>query len=174
MKVSEAILTKRAIRAFKSDPLTEAEMDSILQAGRRAQSSKNSQPWEFLAVKDRKALVEMATLGKFGSPLKGATFAVGILTPDPDQRWSIMFDAGQAAAYMQLAAWESGIGSVPIAIYEPEKVRELFGIPEELYLNAAIAFGYPSDKSLLKRKPRGKGGRKAFEDLVHWDRYQTE
>jgi hypothetical protein len=46
----------------------------------------------------------MAKLGNYAGHLAGAALGVAILTPQPDQRFSVMFDAGQAAAYMQLAA----------------------------------------------------------------------
>ena len=57
-----------------------------------------------------------------------------------------MFDAGQAAAYMQLAAWELGVGSCPASIYEPEKARQMLGFPAELHLRIALSFGYPADE----------------------------
>jgi len=171
MDVKQAILTKRAVRQFSEQPLSPEDMQAILDAGRRAQSSKNSQPWHFIAIRDAERLKQTAALGRFGSPLERATFAVLILTPDPAQRWSIMFDAGQAAAYMQLAAWERGIGSVPIAIYEPEKGRELFGFPDEYYLNAALAFGYPADPKTLSRPPHGQDGRKARDEIFHWEQW---
>jgi nitroreductase len=52
MDVSEAIKMKRAIRQFKPQPLSRHEVETILRAGRRAQSSKNTQPWTFLAIQD--------------------------------------------------------------------------------------------------------------------------
>jgi nitroreductase len=113
----------------------------------------------------------MVVLGQFASPLQGAAFAVCILTPDPNQRWSIMFDAGQAAAYMQLAAWEMGIGSVPIAIYKPEDARAMFGFPNDLHMNAALAFGYPEDQTVFVRPPKGHAGRKPGKEIFHWEQW---
>jgi nitroreductase len=81
-----------------------------------------------------------------------------------------MFDAGQAAAYMQLAAWEMGIGSCPATIYEPEKARQLLGFPAELEIRIALSFGYPADPGDLNRPPQ-KGGRKPFSDNIHWEKW---
>ncbi len=170
MNVSEAIHTKRAVRQFKPDPLPDEAVLAILNAGRRAQSSKNTQPWHFIAIRQRDTLVALSKLGTFAGHLAGAALGVAIITPHPDTRWSVMFDAGQSAAYMQLAAWELGIGSVPATIYEPDKARELLGFPDDLHIRAALSFGYPADSAELSRPPK-KGGRRPPADIVHWERW---
>jgi hypothetical protein len=125
MNVSEAIRTKRAVREFLAEPLPDESVRAILYAGRRAQSAKNTQPWHFIAIRNRDTLKTLSGMGTWAGHLAGAALGVVILTPDPAQRYSIMFDAGQSASYMQLAAWELGIGSCLATIYEPEKAREL-------------------------------------------------
>jgi len=170
MNVSEAIRAKRAVRKFQDTPLSEAEVHAILNAGRRAQSSKNTQPWHFIAIHDRETLTALSKLGTYAGHLAGAALGMAIITPDPASRFSVMFDAGQAAAYMQLAAWELGIGSCLATIYEPEKAREILGFPPDLHLRIAISFGYPQESLDLTREPQ-KGGRNPFEEIVHWDRW---
>ncbi|HHY88545.1 MAG TPA: nitroreductase [Chloroflexi bacterium] len=170
MDVSEAIRYKRAVREFQPRPLKPEEMRAILEAGRRAQSSKNTQPWTFLAITRRETLQALSKSGRYAGHLAGAAFAVAILTPDPAEKWSILFDAGQAAAYMQLAAWELGIGSVLAAVHYPDVAREALGYPPDLHLHAVISFGYPADESLLRARPRA-GGRRPLDELVRWETY---
>lgn len=170
MNVSEAIRTKRAVREFRAEPLPEEAVRSILYAGRRAQSAKNTQPWQFIAVRDRGTLKALSELGTWAGHLAGAALGVVILTPDPAQRYSIMFDAGQSASYMQLAAWELGIGSCLATIYEAEKARALLGFPADLHANVALSFGYPQEVERLTRPPQ-PGGRKPFDETVHWERW---
>jgi nitroreductase len=170
MDILEAINNKRAVRQFQDVPLPEAAVLTILNSGRRAQSSKNSQPWQFIAIRDRRILKEISTLGTYAGHLAGAALGVAILTPDPAQKFQVMFDAGQAAAYMQLAGWELGIGSCLASIYEPDKARALLGFPPELHLRIMLSFGYPADPVLLSAPPK-KGGRKSLDQLVHWDRW---
>ena len=170
MQVSQAIDTKRAVRKFTEQKLSETEIKTILNAGRRAQSAKNMQPWSFIAIQDRQTLKTLSELGTYAGHLAGAALGVAILTIDPNQRWSVMFDAGQAAAYMQLAAWEMGIGSCMATIYEPEKARDLLGFPEEYHIRAAISFGYPREENVITA-PSKKGGREFFEDVVHWEHW---
>ena len=59
MRVAKAITTKRAVRTFKKDALVEKEIHAILNAGRRAQSSKNRQAWQFIAVQDKELLKKL-------------------------------------------------------------------------------------------------------------------
>ena len=170
MNVSAAIRTKRAVRTFKDEALPEASAQAILNAGRRSQSSKNSQPWQFIAIRNRATLKTLSECGTWAGHLAGAALGVAILTPDPGQKFQVLFDAGQAAAYMQLAAWELGIGSCLASIYEPEKAREILGFPPAWHLRIAISFGYPQEAEALTARPK-PGGRNPFDEMVHWDRW---
>lgn len=170
MNVSDAVQKKRAVRQFQDRPIPEAAVKAILNAGRRAQSSKNTQPWRFIAIQDKDRLKQLSELGTWAGHLAGAALGVAIITPDPGQRFSIMFDAGQAAGYMQLIAWELGIGSCLATIYEPDKARQLLGFPDDMHLRIAISFGYPVDEDVLTAPPK-KGGREPVQDLVHWEKW---
>jgi nitroreductase len=168
MNVSEAIRTKRAIRKFQDKPLPDEVIHIILNAGRRSQSSKNEQAWHFIAIRDKAILEALSKCGTYAGHLAGAALAVAILTPDPTAKFQTLFDAGQAAAFMQLAAWELGVGSVPASIYEGEKAREILGFPPEWHLRMALSFGYPLEEEKLSATPK-KGGRRSLEEIVHWD-----
>jgi len=170
MNVSDAIRLKRAVRKFQDKPLPEEVVLAILNAGRRSQSSKNEQTWHFIAIQDKTILKALSECGQWAGHLAGAALGVAILTPDPEGKFQIMFDAGQAAAFMQLAAWEMGVGSVPASIYEPEKARQILGFPAEWHLRIALSFGYPLEEEKLSAAPK-KGGRRALDEIVHWDRW---
>lgn len=168
MKVSQAIRTKRAVREFRKEPLKEAEVQAILNAGRRAQSSKNRQAWQFLAIQNKAMLKKVSKFSMFAGHMAGAALGVLILTPPPEEFYGALFDAGQAAAYMQLAAWELGVASCLATLYKAEKGYELLGIPREWQILMAISFGYPADKRGLHFRPL-VGGRKKLDEVVHWE-----
>ena len=170
MNVSEAIRTKRAIRKFQDRPLSDDVTHTILNAGRRSQSSKNEQTWQFIAIRDKSILKELSQCGQYAGHLAGAALGVAILTPDPEGKFQIMFDAGQAAAFMQLAAWEQGVGSVPASLYEHEQARAVLGFPAEWHVRIALSFGYALDDEKFSAPPK-KGGRRSLEEVVHWDRW---
>src|SRR5579863_4289878 len=121
MNVVEAIGSFRAVRRFEPRPLPEDAVRTILNAGRRAQSSKNTQPWQFIAITDRDTLTRLSTTGDFAGHLAGAALGVALAAPKVEERadW-ILFDLGQVTAYMQLAAWDLGIGSCIATIYHPD------------------------------------------------------
>jgi nitroreductase len=168
MNVSEAIRTKRATRKFSAQPVTDENIRLIVDAGRRAQSSKNTQPWHFIVVRERELLKNLADVGPYAGHLAGAAFGIALASPDPAERWSIAFDLGQAAAYMQLAAWELGIGSCIGSMYEPDKARALLGLPADLTVQVALSFGYPAAPQPGAAR---KGGRRPLADVVHWEKW---
>lgn len=171
MHVHEAIRTKRAVRRFAPAPLPEDAVRAILNAGRRAQSSKNTQPWQFVAVMDKAVLARLAQTGDFAGHLAGAALGVVLVAPDePERRDWLMFDLGQAASYMQLAGWELGIGSAIATIYHPEQAQAILGVPAGWRCDVALSFGYPADASVLSAVPR-PGGRKPLEEMIHRDRW---
>ncbi len=170
MEVYEAIRTKGATRVFTDQPIPDEAIRRILNAGRRAQSSKNTQPWTFVAIRDRDTLQKLAECGRHAGHLAEAALVVAFVSPDPAARWSIAFDLGQAAAYMQLAAWEMGVGSCIASMHEPEKAKATLGIPNDRHFDVALSFGYPI---LNQRRPDvvRQGGRKPFDEVARWEKW---
>ena len=170
MEVMKAIKTKRAVRVFRKQPLTGEDVEAILFAGRRAQSAKNMQPWDFIAIQDRETLVKLSKLGTYASHLAGAALGIVIVTPPPESRFSVLFDAGQSAAYMQLAAWSLGIASCLATIYQLDDARALLGFPSNRVAYIAISFGYPEDQAVLTAPPQ-KGGRRLPDEVIHREKW---
>jgi nitroreductase len=165
MDVLEAIASKRAVRHFTDQPITDEDLRAILDAGRRAQSSKNTQPWTFIAIRDRQTLRRLSECGAYAGHLAGAAVGVALLSAGPTG-----FDLGQAAAYLQLAAWELGVGTCIATIYEPERAREILGVPETYAFDIALSLGYPDPAVARAAAPPGQG-RKSFDDVVRFERW---
>ena len=173
MSVWQAITTKRAIRQFTDVPLSQDHLDRLLRAGRRSGSSKNLQRWDFIVCRERAHLRELAAVGPYAGHLAGAAVGIALVTPSPetaDAPLSIMFDLGQAAAYMMLAAWELGIGSVPATVYDQPLARRLLGYPETHHCEFILSFGYPADPGLLTA-PNRPGNRRPLDEIVHDERW---
>jgi nitroreductase len=169
----EAIDSIRVVRAFADRPLEAAELGRILNAGRRAGSSKNLQRWEFVVVRDRARLAELAAVGPYAGHLAGAAVAIALVTPDPHepgQPLSVMFDLGRAAQNMVLAAWELGIGSVPATVCDEPLAGRLLGLPDGMHCEYLLSFGHPADETLLTA-PNRPGGRRPLAEIVHWERW---
>jgi nitroreductase len=163
----------RMVRRFEARPLEPAHLERILDAGRRAGSSKNLQRWDFILVVDRGRLHELAAVGRFADHLAGAAAAVALVVPDPrapGAPLSITWDLGLAAENMMLAAWELGIGSCPATVYDHDLARQLLGFPDDRACEYLLSFGYPADPTDLTRPPKA-GGRRSFREVVHRDRW---
>jgi nitroreductase len=177
--VWHAIATKRAVRRFADRPIEPAHLDRILRAGRHSGSSKNMQRWTFIVCRDRAHLRELAEVGPWAGHLAGAAAGIALVTPDPrgaldpngdGAPLSIMFDLGQAAQNMMLAAWELGIGSVPATVYQHDLARRLLGYPDDQHCEYLLSFGYPADASDLTR-PAKTGGRRELGQMVREERW---
>jgi nitroreductase len=160
--ILDLIRTKRAVREFSGEPVPEDIVREILEAGRLAQSSKNDQPWHFILIRDRDTLRQLSTCGRYAGHLAGATFAIAlVMQPGYD------FDMGQAAAYLQLAAWDRGVASCIASMWEPEKARAILGVPADRQFDTVISFGYPA------KKPGRIKDRRPLEDLVRLERWES-
>lgn len=162
MTVTEAIRRKRAVRSYAATPVPEELIETILNAGRRAQSSKNSQPWSFILLTERERMQHLSTAGSFAAHMPHAAFVV-VLVGTPGYE----FDLGQAAAYMQLAATEQGIGSCVTTLHDSDAAHAILGVPAELTCRWSITFGYPAEA----QPPLKAGGRKPLAEIVRRERY---
>jgi nitroreductase len=173
MEVLEAIHRLRVVRRYEDRPIEPTALETILEAGRRASSSKNRQRWDFVVVTDRERLARLAGVGPFAGHVAQAAATVGLVVPLPQNQegpHSIEWDLGLASQNMILAAWSLGIGSCPITVYEPELAREILGYPADRTTEQLLTFGYPADPTDLTR-PLRPGGRRALEDIVHRERW---
>jgi nitroreductase len=172
METWQAINTVRVVRKFSGEPITDEQLDRILNAGRRAGSSKNDQHWAFIVCREREHLRELAAVGDYAGHLAGATVAIAIVTPDASGHYnnSVMWDSGRAAQNMVLAAWELGIGSVPATVYDHDLASRLLSLPDDRRCDFLLSFGHPADPSKLTA-PNRAGGRVPLSEVLHEERW---
>ena len=163
MDAYTCIRTKRDSRAYAPRPIPEEGLQGILQAGRMAGSSKNTQPCRFVVLRDAKRREEVGACGQFAKPVLAAPLAIAIvLAPGGG-----VFDAGRAAQNMMLAAWAEGIASCPVAMHDRECAARELGLPDGHAVAMVIAFGYPeSEESRHLGAPRTP-----LADVVHYERW---
>lgn len=166
MDVYRTIVSKRDTRAYQDRPVTEAVLRRIVNAGRMAGSSKNSQPCRFVVLREREGIRRLAECGQFTAAMAGAPLVVAILL----QEGGRPFDAGRAAQNMMLAGWAEGITSCPIGIQDGECGRRALGAPPGYEVAMALTFGYPAPGTPLSRG----NPRLPLEEVVHWERWRTE
>jgi len=150
MDVFEALRSRLEIRQFSGKPVPPEIKREVLEAARLAPSGMNSQHWRFILVEGRENMVRLADASRTGSWLRGADFAVVVLT-DPKYNFHLL-DAGRATTHMQLAAWKHGVGSCICTSYDEGKMRQLLNIPEKTSISVVAGFGYPSRPIVGKKR----------------------
>jgi nitroreductase len=163
MDAYTAIRTKRDSRAYAARAIDEDTQQGILQAGRMAGSSKNTQPWRFVVLRDAERKRELASCGQFAQHVPAAPLVIAIvLTPGGGA-----FDAGRAAQNMMLAAWAEGITSCPVAMHDRECAARVLGLPDDHVVAMVITLGYPESEQSLHRGI----ARTPLAELVHDERW---
>ena len=160
-----AITTKRDTRVFEDRAIPEETIRRIVQAGRMAGSSKNTQPCRFIVIDDPKQKAAIATCGDFAAWLPTAPLAIAVALTELGTRQE--FDAGRSAQNMMVAAWGEGVSSCPISIHHVECGREKLGLPEGWRVGIVVGFGYPTGE----RKILAAAARKPWDEYVkrnHW------
>jgi nitroreductase len=168
----DAIRARRNVRQYEDRPISREDLDRVLEAARRTPSAGNSQPWDFVAVTDRKGLEELAKVWPQGGAhvaRSAATIALVGTAPESDERrdWT-PYDLGQATMSIMLAAADLGIGTGHSAVSDHDLASRLLGLPADKRCFYLIALGYPADGPL---KPLRNPKRRAFDDVVHRERW---
>lgn len=173
MDTWKAIDSIRVIRDFSARPIERNDIIRIVNAARRAGSSKNLQRWGFVVISERNRLQDLSQTGAFANHVAGAAVSIALVTPDPkgpDQPLSVTWDLGRAAQNMVLVAWELGIGSAPATVYDHDRAQEILGIPDDHHCEYLLSFGYPADESLFSA-PNARGGRRSLDEVLHEERW---
>lgn len=169
MRTWDAIRARRNVRQYTDEPIPADQLDRILEAGRRAPSSRNSQPWDFVVVTDREQLAELSTVWRGGGHVARSAATVALVTAAEERaRDSVLYDLGQATMSMMIAAADLGIGAGHSAVGDQEVARAVLGLPPDRHCAYLIAFGYPADGRLV---PLARPDRRPFDEVVHRGRW---
>ena len=171
METWDAITSRRNVRQFTDQPIEEDALDRILEAGRRAPSGRNWQPWDFVAVTDRGQLQELSQVGPGAGHVATAAAAIALVIEDFDdqgQRERARYDLGQATMAMMIAAADEGVGSSHAGVHDQATARGVLGVPADRRVAYLIDLGYPADRPL---KPIRRPDRRPFDEVVHRGRW---
>lgn len=177
MTGQECIKGRRSIRKFANTPVDHDILNQIVETASYAPSWKHTQIVRYIAVDNPIILSKIATDCTSAYPNNGNIIAEapmlialtcikgrsgyerdGSFTTHRNETWQ-MFDAGAAAEAFCLAAYEQGLGTVILGIFDEEEIVDLLSIPENQELIALIPIGYPEESPVAPR-------RKPVEELV--------
>ncbi len=165
---------RRSVREFKTAPVEQETVETLLEAALLAPTAKNRRPWHFIVVDEKKEIKSLAKCKPHGADfLADAPLAI-VVAADEQQAAAWIEDASIAAIILQLAAEEHGLGSCWIQIRgrsapdggsAADFVRRQLSIPEGTEVEAIIALGYPA------ASPEPHDLRKLPYERVHYGRF---
>ncbi len=167
--VYDAVKGLRTVRRFRPEPVSEDDLNLILEAARWTGSSKNRQNWVFVVIRDRAQLDRLAECGDFTTPVRSAPMVIAPVRLRDGHDW----DMGRVSQNIMLAAAAVGVGSCPITLHRHEEARAVLGVPPDHGCKWVVALGYPDrDAEREGRKASALGGRKPLDQLVRFERFQ--
>jgi nitroreductase len=171
MQTWDALRARRNVRSFTEQPVAQGELDQILEAGRRAPSAGNWQPWDFVVVTDRAVLQRLSGVWRGAGHVAGAAAAIAIVAPEPQdarQASLLQYDLGQATMAIAIAAADLGLGTGHAAAEDQDLARDVLGMPADRFLAYLLSVGYPADRPLRVIK---SPDRRPFAEVVHRERW---
>jgi nitroreductase len=154
------LLRTRQTREFTGEPVDPADLDALADAARWSGSSRNSQPWRFIAIRDPTTI---RALGESDMPhtraLPTAAAAIAIVLPEqPGRGVSHAYDEGRAAERILIAAPMLGLGAGIAWIGKEARpaVAKLLRLPEDRFVRTVVAIGHPSEAA---RRPKSEPGK---------------
>jgi nitroreductase len=156
--VHELILERWSPRAFADKPVPQNVLRSIFEAARWAPSSNNEQPWAYIVAtgddkdsfeKISSVLMEFNAKWARSAPVLAIAVAELAFAKNNAPNRNAQYDTGAATALLSVEATALGLAVHQMAGFDPEKARQIFGIPGGWEAIAALAIGYPGDPNSL-------------------------
>ena len=153
------IMTRTSIRQYTDEPVSKADVETMLRAGMAAPTAVNRQPWHFVAVTDKAKLAELA--GRRGGMIKQAGVAIVVcgnlekaMQGSAQAFW--VQDCSAATENILLAANAIGLGAVWTGCYPMDdriaEVSKALKLPETIVPLCVIAIGHPAEQPTPKDK----------------------
>lgn len=167
MDVIEAILTRRSIRKYTNQKVSDEYINILLNAAMHAPSAVNKQPWHFIVFRDRNISDKITEFHPNSYMLKNASLGILVCFDkylQHDKGYGEL-DCSAATQNILLAAHGIGLGAVWIGVFPREKriasVHSLFNLPENIVPFSLIAVGYPDEKKHFIERFR--------EERIHYE-----
>lgn len=162
----DLIKERRSVRKYTAEPVSDDDIRDILEAAMAAPSANNSQPWEFVVVRDDGLRQQLADTHPWSGMCADAP-VVFVICGDPARSDHWVEDTSAATENLLLAVTALDLGAVWIGIYprlERERhVREVLQIPDSIRVLCLVPVGHPAES---------KQARTQYDEArVHYDRY---
>jgi nitroreductase len=146
----DLMYTRRSIREYTDEPVTDDQVEAILRAAMAAPSARDSRPWHFVVVRKRNLLDKLSGVHKYAYMLEKAPVAIVVCGDQEISERQWVGDTCAATQNLLLAATALGLGGVWISLYPKKKyqkyVRDLLDIPDHIGVLCLVAVGQPAEQ----------------------------
>lgn len=164
------IFGRRSIRAYTSEPVSQAAVQTMLDAAMAAPSAAACDPWRFVVIGNRAMLATIAEALPYGRMLGTAAIGIvvcGDLQAAHDKQLSYLLqDCAAATENLLLCAHLLGLGACWLGVHPREqrvkRLREILGLQENVIPVACIAVGHPAEQKESRTRFNAENVR--FED----------
>jgi nitroreductase len=164
----ESVRTVRQVRQYVEGSVSDEQLNQILEIARWTGSSRNTQPWQFIVVRDKDTLKKLSDLRPNITWVADGALAIAIVMPGHDVVHEA-YDEGRVSERIMIAARLIGLGAGTAWFAENESVaKSLLGVPDDLTLHSVMVVG-PFETSKDPRPTGPKPGRKPLEELVSYE-----
>ena len=147
METLDCILSRKSVRKYSEQPVTDEQVDTLLRAAMAAPTGKNVRPWEFVVVRNREVLDAMAEALPYAKMLTQANVAI-VVCGDAEKSAYWYVDCSAATQNILLAAENMGLGAVWTATYPYEDrmdvCKKALNLPDNILSLCVIPVGYPA------------------------------
>ncbi|XME01354.1 nitroreductase family protein [Lachnospiraceae bacterium C1.1] len=149
MEFRELIKKRYSCKKYDGRQVEKEKLDAILEAGRLAPTAKNLQEQRVYVIQSEENLakVDSVTPCRYGAPtvLAVAFDKNNVFTYPGEKRDSGVEDASIVATHMMLAAAAEGVDSCWLNYFDPDKVAEALGLPENEEVLMLLDLGYAAE-----------------------------
>lgn len=148
MNIIGIISSRRSIRAFTPDPVSDEDIRTIIQAASSAPSGGNAQAWVFISVLEPRRIQALRAIspGMVSQPAAVIILCIDQrLTSGPPSEpdYLTCYDLGAAMQNILLTAHFLGLGGCAIASFHEESLSKLVNLPDEVKPHLLVAIGKP-------------------------------
>lgn len=158
MELLEGILTRRSIRKYTNQEITQEQIQLLLKAAMYAPSASNQQPWHFVVITDREALSTIKEVHPYAKMLDEAKLALlvcGDINLELSKDYWVV-DCSAATQNILLAAHSLGLGAVWLGIHprveRKNEIRKIFQLPHHIEPMSLISIGYPAEEKEMPER----------------------
>jgi nitroreductase len=164
METIQALKSRRCIRVYEAKPIPTEVIEELIDCGRLAATARNVQPWEFVVITKRPALLSLAEVCEYGKFIAQASCCIAVFCQDTKY---FLEDGCAATQNILVAATAHNLASCWVAGDKKDytdKVREMLGVPAGYKLISLIPLGYA-------KTPSPHPPKRSLKEVLHWETF---